>query len=541
MWGSQDESISQNKDDPTLGGRLNAPDRKPDELSREHLSYLRVLYFLVISIFLAEIVAMIVAYLLPPLPYVYVTLIDAGIMTILIFPMLYFLSFRPLIRQLGMRLRIQQALQEKEELQERFFNTIDLHIAYMDRDFNYIRVNDTYARTKGQTPGYFIGRNYFELYPHPYNQRIFQQVVDGGKPFSVHEKPFDDPAQGVTFWDWSLQPVKGSNGLVEGLVLSLLDVTERKRALEQVREMALFPALNPDAVIRVDPSGKVDMANPAADRIGLCLGAQLAEVIPSLRELDIGSCIATGTTQQIQETYLGECVLQWTMHGAPELGLAFLYSTDITLRKRAEDAILQLSRIVEQTEDTVVVTNNDGVIEYVNPAFERLTGFTMAEVSGKTPRVLKSGIHEAEFYRDLWNNILQGDVFQDEIANRRKNGELFYEVKTITPLRDAQGKITHFVATGKDITERKLDEEKLRKAYDELELRVQERTEELWIANSELEEEITERKRAEEELTRFNNAMVGRELRMIELKKEVNELCESASQPARYRLDFEKA
>jgi PAS domain S-box-containing protein len=215
--------------------------------------------------------------------------------------------------------------------------------------------------------------------------------------------------------------------------------------------------------------------------------------------------------------------------------------------KRAEAAVRQLSSIVEQTEDTVVVTDRKGVIEYVNPAFERHTGYARVETLSKTPRILKSGIHDNQFYKKLWKTILAGDVFLTEIANRKKNGELYYEVKTITPLRDAQNNITHFVATGKDITEHKRDEEKLRKAYDELELRVQERTEELRIAISELENEITERKRAEaelrganEELTRFNKAMIGRELRMIELKKEVNELCRQAGQPPHYSLDFEK-
>jgi PAS domain S-box-containing protein len=244
---------------------------------------------------------------------------------------------------------------------------------------------------------------------------------------------------------------------------------------------------------------------------------------------------------------LEERYLQWTIRGVSKLGLAFLYSTDITERKRAEDAVRQLSRIVEQTEDTVVVADPQGVVEYVNPAFERLTGFTKEEILGKTPNMLKSGLQDGQFYKRLWSTILNGDVFQSEFANRRKNGELYYEVKTITPLRDTQGKITHFVSTGKDITRHKLDEEKLRKAYDELELRVQDRTTELRIANSELGKEIAVREQAEEglraaygELMRFNTAMVGRELRMIELKKEVNELCGGVGQPPRYPLDFEK-
>lgn len=124
-------------------------------------------------------------------------------------------------------------------------------------------------------------------------------------------------------------------------------------------------------------------------------------------------------------------------------------------RQQAEELNRRLSSIVEQTEDTVVVTNHRGIIEYVNPAFERLTGYTSQELIGKTPRMIKSGLHNDEYYEDMWATILRGDVFQNEIANRKKDGEIFYEIKTISPLRDAQGRITHFVATGKDITERK--------------------------------------------------------------------------------------
>lgn len=166
----------------------------------------------------------------------------------------------------------------------------------------------------------------------------------------------------------------------------------------------------------------------------------------------------------------------------------------------AEKTLELLSNVVEQTADTVVITNCNGVIEYVNPAFEMLTEFQKEEALGQTPRVLKSGVHDAEFYKKLWDTVLNGQIFHSEITNRKKNGDVFHEVKTITPLRNAQGEITHFVATGKDITERRQAEEKLRTAYDDLELRVQDRTEELQIANSELEDEINVRVQAEKAL-----------------------------------------
>lgn len=126
----------------------------------------------------------------------------------------------------------EKAIQQKNELLEKFFSGIGTMIAYMDREFNFIRVNDSYAAAAGHPAEFFPGKNHFELYPHPENQGIFERVVTTGEPYMVHEKPFeytDFPERGVTYWDWNLQPVTGGNGTVEGVVLSLIDVTERKR------------------------------------------------------------------------------------------------------------------------------------------------------------------------------------------------------------------------------------------------------------------------------------------------------------------------
>ncbi len=124
-------------------------------------------------------------------------------------------------------------------------------------------------------------------------------------------------------------------------------------------------------------------------------------------------------------------------------------------------ALVKLSQAVEQTDDLVTITNKDGIIEYVNPAFERLTGFLSSEAAGQKPSILKSGKHDDAFYLSLWETITAGKVFRAEIMNRKKNGELFYEEKTISPIRDAEGNITHYVSTAKDITERRSMEKEL--------------------------------------------------------------------------------
>lgn len=135
---------------------------------------------------------------------------------------------------------------------------------------------------------------------------------------------------------------------------------------------------------------------------------------------------------------------------------------DVTERKRIEAERLKLSSAIEQTADVVMITDRNGVIEYVNPAFEQTTGYSRSEVLGKTPKLLKSDKHDEAFAERLWETILSGHVFRDVFVNCKKNGQIFYEDKTITPLTDRNGEITHFIATGKDITEQMAAQERLR-------------------------------------------------------------------------------
>jgi phosphoserine phosphatase RsbU/P len=135
--------------------------------------------------------------------------------------------------------------------------------------------------------------------------------------------------------------------------------------------------------------------------------------------------------------------------------LLVVHTEDITERKQAEQELKKLSSAVEQTADSVVITDPHGVIVYVNPAFEKTTGYDRAEILGKNPNVLQSGRHDREFYQNLWKTISNGRPWQASIINKKKNGELYWCEQTITPMKDQKESITNYVSVIRDITDRK--------------------------------------------------------------------------------------
>jgi len=149
---------------------------------------------------------------------------------------------------------------------------------------------------------------------------------------------------------------------------------------------------------------------------------------------------------------------------------------DITERYASQAALKKLNNAVNQATEAVVITDNEGTIEYVNPAFETITGYLKEEAIGQHTRILKSGMHDKEFYKNLWDTILSDKIWKGEIVNKRKSGELYPEGMTISPVLDEQGRITNFIAIKNDITKRKKTEgeinnvnQKLRETLKDLE------------------------------------------------------------------------
>ncbi|UCD77727.1 MAG: PAS domain S-box protein, partial [Desulfobacterales bacterium] len=137
-------------------------------------------------------------------------------------------------------------------------------------------------------------------------------------------------------------------------------------------------------------------------------------------------------------------------------------SMDITERKQAEEELKKLSQAVEQSPASLVITDLRGTIEYVNHKFCEVTGYTIEEAVGQNPRILKSGQTPPEVYRELWKTIRAGQEWRGEFQNKKKNGELYWEWATISPLKSSDGSVAHYLAVKEDITERKKMEESIR-------------------------------------------------------------------------------
>lgn len=169
------------------------------------------------------------------------------------------------------------------------------------------------------------------------------------------------------------------------------------------------------------------------------------------------------------------------------IGMATRISGLAIERFREDELIRKLRLAVEQNPNSILITNTIPEIEYVNAAFERMTGYTLPEVKGRNPKILQSGQTPDDTYEDLWRTLRQGGFWQGDFINRRKDGELFVEHEFISPIRQSDGTVTHYLCIKEDITEKKRIAEELDRHRHHLEELVVERTEELSRAKDEAE------------------------------------------------------
>jgi PAS domain S-box-containing protein len=347
-----------------------------------------------------------------------------------------------------------------------------------DLDGRFLVVNEYTCSVLGLTSDQIIGRTVEDLFPSSEAQAYRGNdhlVVTTGQTMEFEETA--QLADGAHVFLSVKIPLRDEQGRIYALAALCTDITWRKRAEQALQESeARFRSYvegAPVAVFVADRQGRYVDSNPAAE-------ALLGFDQEALRGKSIADVVAPEDAEAVQQHFErvvteGRCVGDFRLVRAdgaviwvtvqavrvsPDRFMA--YCVDITARRQAESTLRQQGAALEAAANAIVITDREGVIRWVNPAFSLLTGYTAEEARGRKPgQLIRSGQQDDDFYRAMWETILAGRVWRGEIVNRRKDGSLFTEDMTITPLRDEVGAITHFVAIKQDITHRKQMEAQL--------------------------------------------------------------------------------
>jgi len=275
------------------------------------------------------------------------------------------------------------------------------------------------------------------------------------------------------------QAVRDPAGHPVRMVGSTADITTRKQAERTNARLAAIVEFSNDAIISKDRAGIIQSWNQGAEAMfgylaAEMIGDSIRKLIPPERQLEedkILQKVLAGESVNHYETVrlsrTGQLIpvsitVSPIKDQAGNIVGASKVARDITNQKLVEEQIKVQISALTATANAIVITDRHGKIEWVNPAFCKLTGYSAHEAIGRNARILKSDQHPPAFYGTLWATILTGNVWHGELVNKRKDGRLYNEEMTITPVRGADGQIAHFVAVKQDITERRQIEEKLR-------------------------------------------------------------------------------
>jgi PAS domain S-box-containing protein len=332
----------------------------------------------------------------------------------------------------------------------------------VDHEWRFTYVNPAAVPLLRHYSGELYERTLWEILPEMVGTQLesqFRRAFREHVPvaFETFYRPFET---------WFM--VRAYPTLDGGLAVYLQDVTDRKQAELDRQRLAAIVTSSHDAIVGVTLDGTVTDWNPGAERLYRytaeeVLGRPMSVLFPGDGQARLMAMLAEagagGHTVQVELPAVtrdgGHVEVSLTVSPLRgEFGHivgAATIARDLTEQKAAQKQLRLLAAALQAAANAIVITDASGQILWVNPAFTRLTGYTLDEARGHNPRMLKSGHHDQGFYARLWQTILSGEVFRGNMLNRRKDGVLYEEHMTITPVRDTAGEVSHFIAVKEDV------------------------------------------------------------------------------------------
>ena len=411
-------------------------------------------------------------------------LFDALILVVFVTAML-----NALRAEVTRREEIEKALQHSNEDLQLLLDSMAESVFGLDRNGSCTFVNKAFLDSLGyQDKNEVVGRNMHALIHH---------TLPNGEPYAEHECRLSHSyvtqqpvhVTDEVYWrkDGTPIPVECysypiiKNGEAIGAIATFTDITERKRAEQELKAAARYSRslieASLDPLVTIDDDGSVMDVNAATEKvtginrdklIGTDFSLYFTE--PEMAQKGYQQAFANGSVTDYPlairhisgkvTDVLYNATTYFDEHGA--VAGIFAAARDVTDYKAAQSRIRMLSTAIEQSPASVVIANLNAEIEYVNPRFTEVTGYSQEEAVGKNPRVLQSGLTDKSVYPDMWARLTNGQPWTGNFINKRKNGEMYYEEAHISPVKDNDGNVSHYVAVKLDITDRKKMEDSLR-------------------------------------------------------------------------------
>jgi PAS domain S-box-containing protein len=372
-------------------------------------------------------------------------------------------------------------LEFERDQAKKYFDSAASLICLIDKEGMVKRINKYGCNLLGYNETDILGKNWFiDFLPQDISKAFLQ---DHKKIMNSEKKPVESYISSIVnvkgekrvlvFYNNYL---KNLTGKINELIFSAQDITQQKNIENSLRlsenRYRTLVETQPDLICRWLPDTRVTFANTAYCKffnkdVKELIGKYWHEIVPDPSRSEIiklrkNNNPVTSIIEYEVETLSADGNKYWIQWSdipiKNEHGVITEYQSigkDITKRKEAEIKLTKLSSAVIQSPVSILITDINGTIEYINPKFTEVTGYSFEEVKNQNSKIIKSGEQGSEFYKDLWDTILSGKTWKGELHNKKKNGDLFWENEQIAPIYNDKGIITHFVAVKEDITEKK--------------------------------------------------------------------------------------